>query len=72
MKYSIREAGATYPRELLGHGEYHSLANNAEIEFWTRIQELENALTTISTMPEYDQDDTHRLRELAKRALETE
>lgn len=47
MKYSIREARNTYPRELLRHGEYHSLANNAEIEFWARIQELESLVSRL-------------------------
>jgi len=37
--------------------------------FKKKIQELETALTNISTMPEYDQDDAHRLRNMAKRAL---
>ena len=31
---------------------------------------LRQALTDIATMPAYDQDDAHRLRHLAKRALD--
>src|SRR6478736_4585610 len=34
------------------------------------IKRLENALKTIAEMPEYDQDDSHRLRHSAKQALE--
>jgi hypothetical protein len=41
MKYSIRESNGSYPSELLRHGEYMDVANNAELEFWARIQELE-------------------------------
>lgn len=44
MKYSIRESSGPYPSELLRYGKIMGEANNAELEFWARIQELENAL----------------------------
>lgn len=71
MKYSIQETGEKVaPYKLFRYDECVGVPNNAELEFWMKIQELESSLTTISTMPEYDQDDAHRLRNLAKRALD--
>lgn len=70
MKYTIQETGEKVtPYRLFRYDEYVGIPNNAELEFWMKIQELETALTAISTMPEYDQNDAHRLRDLAKRTL---
>jgi len=70
MKYSIQETnGKISPYKLYRYDEYAGIPNNAELEFWMRIQKLEAALINISTMPGYDQDDAHRLRDMAKRAL---
>jgi hypothetical protein len=72
MKYSIQETGEKVtPYKLFRYDEYAGIPNNAELEFWMKIQELETSLTNISTMPEYDQDDAYRLRDMAKRALVT-
>lgn len=46
MKYSIKELKEPYlpPYGLYRHEEYKGAPNNAELEFWMRIQELEAAL----------------------------
>lgn len=43
MKYSIQETGETIsPYKLFRYDEYAGVPNNAELEFWMRIQELED------------------------------
>ena len=45
MKYSIQETSEKVaPYKLYRYDEYAGVPNNAELEFWMRIQELENAL----------------------------
>ena len=42
MKYSIQETGETIsPYKLFRYDDYAGVPNNAELEFWMRIQELE-------------------------------
>lgn len=48
MKYSIQETGEKIaPYKLFRYDEYAGVPNNAELEFWMRIQELEDVLNTI-------------------------
>ena len=48
MKYSIQETGEKItPYKLFRYDEYAGVPNNAELEFWMRIQELEDVLATI-------------------------
>lgn len=45
MKYSIQETGEKIaPYKLFRYDEYAGVPNNAELEFWMRIQELESAI----------------------------
>lgn len=70
MKYSIRPHHIHKSKRFIFQDNIQAFSpDDAHLEFWAQIQELETALTNISTMPEYDQDDAHRLRNMAKRAL---
>jgi len=49
MKYSIQETGEKInPYKLYRYDEYVGVPNNAELEFWMRIQELEAALVSMA------------------------
>jgi len=48
MKYSIQETNEKVaPYKLYRYDEYAGVPNNAELEFWMRIQELEDVLAEI-------------------------
>lgn len=45
MKYSIQETnGKISPYKLYRYDEYAGIPNNAELEFWLRIQKLESSI----------------------------
>jgi hypothetical protein len=49
MKYSIQETNEKVaPYKLFRYDEYAGVPNNAELEFWMKIQELETAGNTLS------------------------
>lgn len=54
MKYSIKETGETIsPYKLYRYDEYAGVPNNAELEFWVRIQELESSLEIFKTTEKF-------------------
>ena len=51
MKYSIQETGETIsPYKLFRYDDYAGVPNNAELEFWMRIQELEREIVQLKDM----------------------
>lgn len=48
MKYSIQETGETIsPYKLFRYDEYAGVPNNAELEFWMRIQKLQERINQL-------------------------
>jgi hypothetical protein len=48
---------------------FAGIAANEHFQLKQAVEELREALVSIASMPEYDQDDSHRLRNIAAEAL---